>query len=130
MRSRRSQYAVGFCLILMLFMLRTALTAGDLSYSESGEQLETVAQRLHKDDPLGFIYTTLDATQDWRERIPSNLRLEDLALKGSISLAERLIGLLPVPTAIPNTTVHEAHLQPAKPERLDSYLREMFSWAM
>ena len=130
MRSRRSQYAVGFCLILMLFMLRTALTADDEGYPKSGAQLETVAQRLLRDDPLGFVYTSLDAAQDWRERIPSSLHLEDLVLKGSISLAERLIGLLPVPTAIPNTTVHEAHLQPAKPERLDSYLREMFSWAM
>ncbi len=127
MRFRRLQYGLGFCLILLLFLLRTALSAPS---SENPGQLETVAQRLHKSDPFSFVYTALDTAQGWRERIPSSLRLKDLVLKGYTAISHRLIGSPPVPETTPNTTMHGIELQPARLDRLDSYLRELFSWAM
>lgn len=127
MLSKKLQYGAGFCLILMLFLLRTALAAP----SSSGDGgLETVAQRLHKGDPFAFVYTALDTSQELRERIPTSFSVQDLVRKGTVTLSERLIGPLPVPSTLPSATVHGVQIQPARLDQLDSYLRQLFSWAM
>ncbi|TAK35007.1 MAG: hypothetical protein EPO21_07830 [Chloroflexota bacterium] len=127
---RGLQYGVGFFLILALVAVRLMSTTPPSQSTQTSAQVETVAQQLHRGDPLSFLYTALDNAQGWRDSIPSTFDLQGLVQQGSVSLSKRLLGPLPLPDALPSTTVNGFRVEPVRLDRLDSYLRELFFWAM